>query len=90
MLAAMNRTALIALPMVVIVVGIFVWMAQEPPMDASQSRAYEARCMTAYTDWMAKKTTSPHELVECEKHFADKGDKIQASFFASARRGPRP
>jgi hypothetical protein len=87
MLAAMNRTVMIALPLAVVVAGVVAWMAQEPPMDAAQTRAYEARCMTAYTEWMAKKLPSPHELAECEKHFADKGDKIQASFFASARRG---
>jgi hypothetical protein len=71
----------------VLVAGTVAYLAQTPPMDESQTRAYEARCMAAYTEWMAKKLPSPRELIDCEKHFADKGDKIQASFFASARRG---
>ncbi|GIL41853.1 hypothetical protein [Roseiterribacter gracilis] len=82
-----KRTVVIAGVLAVIVAGTVTYLAQEPPMDESQTRAYEARCMTAYTEWLAKKLPSPRELVECEKHYTAKGDTIQASFFASARRG---
>jgi hypothetical protein len=83
----MKRTNLIALVLVVLVGGVIFLFARPAPMDAAETRAYEARCMAAYTEWMSKKLLSPNELVECEKHYADKGDNIQASFFASARRG---
>jgi hypothetical protein len=81
-----KRTVLIAAALfVVVLLALGIGHMLSPPAATADEIQFESRCMAALNEWQLKKVAKTQLFTDCEQHFANKGNGMQASFFGQAR-----